>query len=63
MERVRGIGGFFFKAKDPKALSAWYAKALGVALEEFGGAIFECRDHDEARDAETVWAPFADDTK
>src|SRR6476661_7123200 len=29
-ERVTGIGGFFFKAKDPKALAEWYEKNLGV---------------------------------
>ena len=30
IERVTGIGGFFFKAKDPKALAEWYEKNLGV---------------------------------
>ena len=30
MERVRGIGGVFFRAKDPEALGEWYAKNLGV---------------------------------
>jgi glyoxylase I family protein len=30
MERVDGIGGFFFKAKDPKALAKWYQDHLGV---------------------------------
>jgi len=29
-EKVTGIGGFFFKAKDPKALAEWYEKNLGV---------------------------------
>ena len=32
MERVTGIGGFFFKADDPVALSRWYAEHLGVGL-------------------------------
>ena len=31
MERVDGIGGFFFRAKDPKALAQWYAEHLGVS--------------------------------
>jgi len=31
-ERVEGIGGFFFRAKSPKALAAWYADQLGIAL-------------------------------
>lgn len=30
MEKVTGIGGLFFKAKDPLALSAWYEQHLGV---------------------------------
>ena len=32
MERVQGIGGFFFRAKAPKALAQWYADHLGVTL-------------------------------
>lgn len=30
MERVLGIGGLFFRAKDPEALSRWYHEHLGV---------------------------------
>ena len=30
MERVTGIGGFFFVAKDPDRLTAWYSNMLGV---------------------------------
>lgn len=30
MEKVQGIGGFFFRAKDPAKLSAWYLKNLGI---------------------------------
>ncbi len=30
MRRVTGIGGVFFKAKDPKALGQWYKKHLGI---------------------------------
>jgi predicted enzyme related to lactoylglutathione lyase len=32
MERVTGIGGFFFRAKDPAALGQWYKDHLGVDL-------------------------------
>ena len=31
MEKVTGIGGFFFRAKDPKALALWYEQHLGVS--------------------------------
>jgi len=30
MERVTGIGGWFFRARDPKMLAEWYQKNLGV---------------------------------
>jgi len=30
MEKVTGIGGFFFRAKDPKALALWYEQHLGI---------------------------------
>jgi glyoxylase I family protein len=32
MEKVTGIGGFFFRAKDPKALGLWYQQHLGVSV-------------------------------
>lgn len=32
MERVEGIGGVFFRAKDPQALAQWYATHLGIDL-------------------------------
>lgn len=36
--RITGLGGVFFKAKDPKALAAWYRDVLGLPLEAWGGA-------------------------
>jgi predicted enzyme related to lactoylglutathione lyase len=32
MEKVTGIGGFFFRARDPKALGLWYQQHLGISL-------------------------------
>jgi len=32
MEKVTGIGGLFFRAKDPKALAKWYSDHLGIDL-------------------------------
>lgn len=58
MERVRGIGGVFFKAKDPKALGAWYQQHLGVNLSEWGGATFRWKDDDHDGNAVTAWNVF-----
>lgn len=40
MQRVTGIGGIFFHAKDPAALRGWYQKHLGVDVQPWGGAAF-----------------------
>jgi predicted enzyme related to lactoylglutathione lyase len=58
MERVTGIGGVFFRARDPEALASWYEEHLGVPVSEGEGesyAIFP-----ESRN--TVWSPFAEST-
>jgi predicted enzyme related to lactoylglutathione lyase len=36
MERVLGIGGYFVRATDPDALSAWYRDCLGLDPDENG---------------------------
>ena len=38
MERVTGIGGLFFRARDPEALNAWYAEHLGIEGDPPGAA-------------------------
>lgn len=32
MERVTGIGGVFFRSRDPEGIGRWYERHLGVAL-------------------------------
>jgi predicted enzyme related to lactoylglutathione lyase len=44
MKRVTGIGGIFFKAKDPAALQAWYRNHLGIDVQPWGGASFDWTD-------------------
>jgi glyoxylase I family protein len=36
MSRVTGIGGFFFRARDPDVLNRWYGEHLGVIMLESG---------------------------
>lgn len=35
---ITGVGGIFFRSKDPKALMAWYRDVLGISLEAWSGA-------------------------
>jgi predicted enzyme related to lactoylglutathione lyase len=63
MKRVTGIGGIFFKAKDPIALRAWYQQHLGIDVQEWGGAVFTWTDEaGEPTPGSTVWSIFAADT-
>ncbi len=40
MQRVTGIGGVFFKARDPERLRAWYRRHLGLDVQDWGGLAF-----------------------
>jgi predicted enzyme related to lactoylglutathione lyase len=63
MARVTGIGGVFLKARDPKALSAWYAEHLGIQLADYGGATFQWSDEVPATTGSTTWSLFPVDSK
>jgi predicted enzyme related to lactoylglutathione lyase len=63
MARVTGIGGIFLRARDPKALSAWYANHLGIGLSAYGGATFLWSDEVPATTGMTTWSIFPEDTK
>jgi catechol 2,3-dioxygenase-like lactoylglutathione lyase family enzyme len=58
---ITGIGGIFFKSKDPKALAAWYRETLGLKLEDWGGAMlgYDAPQHPPV----VTWMPFKDTTK
>lgn len=58
VERVTGIGGVFFKARDPKRLAAWYTEHLGVQSSH-GYADFAWREKDHPDQiGHTAWAIF-----
>ena len=57
MAKVTGIGGVFFKSRgDSAALAAWYREHLGMALEDFGGAILRWPDDKAGDQGLTVWS-------
>lgn len=56
MERVQGIGGAFFRAKDPTALARWYAEHLGIDNQLEGETLWW-----QAK-SPTVFSPFPADT-
>ncbi len=63
MKKVTGIGGIFFKSKDPAKLKEWYQKHLGLNISQYGVS-FEWRQIDEPTNKGTTqWSPFPETTK
>ncbi len=62
MTRVTGIGGIFFKSRDPKALSEWYRTHLGLDVEDWGGAAFRWATDNPTGAGTTIWSPFPEAT-
>jgi predicted enzyme related to lactoylglutathione lyase len=63
MKRVTGIGGIFFKCKDPGKVKAWYNTHLGLNTDQYG-TTFEWRlASDSTKKGFTQWSPFSDSTK
>ncbi len=63
MARVTGLGGIFFKGKNPDELSAWYREHLGIPMDDNHVSIFRWREHDDPEhEATTVWSIFPHDT-
>ena len=63
MKRVTGIGGIFFKCKDPGKMREWYKTHLGLNTNQYG-AVFEWRHAtDSSQKGFTQWTPFKESTK
>jgi len=57
---ITGVGGVFFKSKNPKALSAWYRDVLGMEVQPWGGAMlrYDAPGHPPM----VIWSPFAENS-
>ncbi|NND32418.1 MAG: VOC family protein [Saprospiraceae bacterium] len=63
MKRVTGIGGIFFKCKDPAELRNWYRDHLGLVTTEYG-SLFEFRESENPdKKAYLQWSTFSATTK
>jgi predicted enzyme related to lactoylglutathione lyase len=63
MKKVTGIGGIFFKCKEPNKIKEWYKTHLGLDTDKYG-TTFEWRQADDTtKKGFTQWSPFAETTK
>ncbi len=59
-KRVTGLGGFFFKTKNPDETKKWYKDHLGLPVDDYG-CTFWWKDT-KGNDCSTQWSPFKEDT-
>ena len=63
MSHIKGIGGIFFKSKDPQTLLKWYQERLGLPLEADQTMMFHWREHEKPDNEHlTVWSVMPEDT-
>jgi predicted enzyme related to lactoylglutathione lyase len=60
--KVTGVGGIFFRTKDPAKIKEWYGKNLGLAISEYGSS-FEFRNANRPDEINYLqWSPFEEGT-
>jgi len=60
--KVTGIGGIFFTSEDPKATKDWYARHLGLEVNQWGSS-FEFRNANDPEEINYLqWSPFPNNT-
>src|SRR6201995_202203 len=63
MKKVTGIGGVFFKCKDPKKVNEWYKNNLGFDTTPYGTSFEGRGDSGPNKKALAQWNPFPEPTK
>ena len=63
MKKVTGIGGIFFKCKDPDKMKEWYKTNLGLDAGPYGASFEWYEEADSTKKAVTQWSPFKDTSK
>jgi predicted enzyme related to lactoylglutathione lyase len=60
--KVTGIGGIFFRTKNPAEIKKWYGENLGLAISEYGSS-FEFRNANRPDEINYLqWSPFEEGT-
>lgn len=63
LKRVTGIGGIFFKCKDPGKMKEWYKTHLGLNTNQYGTVFEWYQGADSTKKGFSQWSPFKETTK
>ncbi|HVY73377.1 MAG TPA: VOC family protein [Puia sp.] len=63
MKKVTGIGGIFFKCKDPGKMKDWYQQHLGLNTNDYGATFEWYEAANSTKKGSTQWSPFNEKTK
>jgi predicted enzyme related to lactoylglutathione lyase len=63
MKKVTGIGGIFFKCKDPDKIKEWYKTHLGLDTDQYGTSFEWRQGADTTKKGFTQWSPFVETSK
>ncbi len=58
--KITGIGGVFFKCKDPSAMRDWYNKSFGMTADHYGMPFVWKKPENPEKNGYTAWNPFED---
>ena len=62
LKRVTGVGGIFFKCKDPAKVREWYKIHLGLNTDQYGTNFVWYQGADSTKKGSTQWSPFKETT-
>jgi predicted enzyme related to lactoylglutathione lyase len=62
-KKATGIGGIFFKCKEPKKMREWYKQHLGINAGPYGATFAWYQGADSTKKGYTQWTPFKETTK
>jgi predicted enzyme related to lactoylglutathione lyase len=60
--KVTGVGGIFFKCKDPDAVKKWYGDNLGFDIDAYGSSFKFKKLEDPTKNGYLQWSPFEQKT-
>ena len=63
MKKVTGIGGIFFKCRNPAQMREWYKTHLGLDTDKYGTTFVWWQGADSTKRGYTQWSPFSEKTK